>query len=499
MKDIYQKITDFVRSRNFFYGVVALLVLEASWIALSSHYPMAFDEDFHFGIIKLYAHHLSPWWSAQPAGANAFGAVYRDPSYLYHWLMSFPYRLISLVFHETIGQVIALRLINVAIFASGLVVMRKLLLKTTKSEALVNLVLLFLVLTPVIPSLAGQINYDNLLFLAVASTLLLTVTFVERLRTGKQLDLKLLSSLAILCLLSSLVKYAFLPVFLVIGLFVLFFIYRTYHASGRQIIPELTGAYTRLSKLAKLSLAIGLVVSGGLFFERYGINTIKYHTPLPECNQVLSVNQCLSYGPWARNYNIELVKNQPGSGSVNFNAVTFSQHWTFVLYRSLFYVLNGPDSGYAVGQPLLWPSVVAVLVLVAGIVCLVRYRRQIFKGNPARMLLAGLILVYGSTLWLQNYSDYLHLGQPVALQGRYLIPILAPLYLLLGVAIAWAMRNHKQTQVIMAAVAVILFLQGGGIVTFLVRSDNSWYITNSVSAKINDKVQPVVRHVVIGK
>jgi len=468
-------------------------------MALSSRYPMAFDEAYHFGLIKIYAHHLSPWWSAQPAGGDMFGGLYRDPSYLYHWLMSFPYRLISRIFHETIGQVIALRLINVVIFASGLVVMRKLLLKATRSDALVNLALLFLVLTPVIPSLAGQINYDNLLFVVVPASLLLAVTFVERLRAKKRLDLTLLTSLAIFCLLASLVKYAFLPIFLVIIVFLLFFMYRTYRGSGRHLGQELQAAYKKLSIVMKLSLLVGLFISGAMFFERYGINTIKYHTPLPECNQVLSVQQCLSYGPWARNYSILLSKGQPGSGTVHFNTLTFSQHWTFVLYRSMFYVLNGPDSSYTVGQPLLFPALVAVLVLVAGLICLVKFRRQIFKGNPARLLLAVIIVIYVATLWLQNYSDYLHLGQPVALQGRYLIPILAPLYLLLGVAIAWATRIHRQAQVVLASVAVILFLQGGGIVTFIVRSDDTWYIQGSVSAKINNKVQPVVKHVVIGK
>jgi len=62
-------------SNRFFYVTVGLLVGQALWIALSSHYPMAFDEDFHLGIIKLYAHHISPFWSAHPAGADAFGAV----------------------------------------------------------------------------------------------------------------------------------------------------------------------------------------------------------------------------------------------------------------------------------------------------------------------------------------------------------------------------------------------------------------------------------------
>ncbi|HSX52761.1 MAG TPA: hypothetical protein VLF90_00090 [Patescibacteria group bacterium] len=498
MKDIYQKLAAFAGSRKFYYLVVALFVLEGSWIALSSHYPMAFDEAYHFGLIRLYAQHLSPWWHGQPTGADMFGAVYRDPSYLYHWLMSFPYHLISHIFHETIGQVIALRLINVAIFASGLVLLRQLLLKATKSKALVNIVLLFLVLTPVIPSLAGQINYDNLLFVVVPGALLLAVLFTERLRK-KQLDLKLLTSLAILCLLASLVKYAFLPIFLVIVVFVLLNLYQAYHKTGRRLGHELAVAYKGLSTLTKFGLLAGLIISSVLFLERYGLNAVRYHTPLPECNQVLSVERCLSYSPWQRNHNILLSKGLPGSGTIHFSSVTFTQHWFFVLYRTMFYVLNGPDSGYSVGEPLLLPAVVAVLVLVVGLICLLRYGRRIFQANSARILLAAVIVVYAGMLWLQNYTDYLHLGQPVALQGRYLIPILAPTYLLLGIGIVWALRRHRQTQVILAIIVIALFLQGGGIITFLIRSDDTWYIQGSPSAHINNAIRPVAQHLVVGK
>lgn len=70
---------------------------------------MAFDERLPLGIITLYAHHLSPFWQAQPAHADAFGAVFRDPSYLYHWLMSFPYRFVSIFTdnHTTIVFMVA--------------------------------------------------------------------------------------------------------------------------------------------------------------------------------------------------------------------------------------------------------------------------------------------------------------------------------------------------------------------------------------------------------
>ena len=90
-----KRCTAFLGSRIFFAGILTVFVLQALWFALSALYPMAFDEEVHFGIINIYAHQWSPFLAGQPAGADSFGAIARDPSYLFHYLMSFPYRLLE--------------------------------------------------------------------------------------------------------------------------------------------------------------------------------------------------------------------------------------------------------------------------------------------------------------------------------------------------------------------------------------------------------------------
>ncbi len=49
-----------------------------------------------------------------------------------------------------------------------------------------------------------------------------------------------------------------------------------------------------------LLFALFLVLAG-LNIERYGYNVIKYRTPIPACDSVLSVEACKAYGPWKRN------------------------------------------------------------------------------------------------------------------------------------------------------------------------------------------------------
>src|SRR5689334_14996904 len=113
MSDLRVKLEKILSSRRFYLVVIGFFALESVWVALSSRYPMAFDEDFHFGIIKIYAHHWLPFLSGQPASANAYGALAADPSYMYHFLMSFPYRIAAFFTDSQAAQVIILRFLNI--------------------------------------------------------------------------------------------------------------------------------------------------------------------------------------------------------------------------------------------------------------------------------------------------------------------------------------------------------------------------------------------------
>src|SRR5690348_2593324 len=104
-----ETLARFAGSKRFFYGVMAFFVAESLWIVFSARYPLAFDEEFHFGLIQLHASQWLPFFTSQPPHADAYGSVVRDPSYLYHFLMSVPYRLIRLVTINEVAQIIVLR------------------------------------------------------------------------------------------------------------------------------------------------------------------------------------------------------------------------------------------------------------------------------------------------------------------------------------------------------------------------------------------------------
>jgi len=284
-------------SRRLIYFLIGLLVIQAAWIALSALYPQAFDENYHFGLIKVYSHYWLPFFSSQPPHANAFGAVARDPSYLYHYLMSWPYRLIKLFIGSPTGQIIILRFINIGLFSLGLLASWKLLIRCGLSIRLVNLLLFLFVLVPIMPQLAGQINYDNLLFPLVGYILLLGLRVVEKLKARRVpagQSLVLLS----LCLLASLVKYEFLPIFLAVVIYIGWTGYRSYHLNLRGALLAFKAGFTKLSRPARVGLCLLVLISLGMFMERYGVDLVRYHSIEPHCGRVLGLKACSQYPPW---------------------------------------------------------------------------------------------------------------------------------------------------------------------------------------------------------
>jgi hypothetical protein len=476
----------FTGSTTFFWCVVGFFVLQAAWIALSGQYPMAFDEEFHLGIIRLYADHISPFWSAHPANGDAFGAVARDPSYLYHWLMSFPYRLISLFTNNQTLQVIILRGLNIALFASCLPLFRRILLKTRASSALVNLCLLVFVLVPVVPLLASQINYDNLIMPLTALALLLTIKLNTSIRSTK-LDVISLCQLIIVCLAASLVKYAFLPMFMAILIFVCVQVWRTYRSS-KKLASAINKGWGRLAGWPKWLMLIALLLTSILFVERFGVNSIKYHRPAPDCGQVLSYDHCQHYGPWIRDYNLELSK-----GDADRSPLTFNGEWWRGMWLRSFFSLAGPNLDYQTRGPLRLPAQGTIIFAVIGGLALLlsfpglwrRYNRSVLS----LLLLATFIHI--AVLWLEQYRLFLQAGKAVAINGRYLMPVLPFLIILPALAVNELLGRHRALKGAVAAIVIFCFLWGGGTLTFILRSNDSWYWNSGVVRSANHTVQNV--------
>ena len=466
-------------------------MLQATWIALTGRYPMAFDEDFHLGIIRLYAHHISPFWASQPSGADAYGAVARDPSYLYQYLMSFPYRLISAFTHDQTLQVLFLRAINIILFAVSLPLWRRLLQKTGASRAIIHGCLIIFVLIPVVPLLAAQINYDNLLIPLTALVLLLTVTLSEKMVRRKPLNIQLSLIILILCLLTSLVKYAFLPIFAAIILFIVIRLWQVY-GSPHELLKSLRLGTQYVKHRIFLLLGCLVILSGGLFLQRYAVNVIRYHQIIPDCQQVLSINRCHSYGPWDRDYSDSLTKADNDKDATHF--VFYIGDWFYGMWLRTFFAVDGPATNYETRGPFIVPSMAAIGFASVGLIALVVTRRRLLARYHSSVLLFFLLVsvVYTLALWLDEYKSYVATGQPVAINGRYLIPVLPLVLVLLAIAYGELLRRYFRAKVALACLAIVSLLWGGGALTYILRSNYTWYWPARPVYSVNHAVQDVI-------
>lgn len=492
MKQFGATVTDVVRSRGFFWAIMLLFGMEAAWIAISARFPMAFDEDTHLGIIKLYAQQWSPLFAHQVPGPAPYGALTRDPSYLYHWLMSWPYRWLASWLSNQMLVVILLRFINIALFASGLVLFRKLMLRAKASAAIVHTTLLFFVLVPVVPLLAGQVNYDNLLMLLVPLNVLFALWFRDRLLKTKKCSAVLLLNTVSLGMLGSLVKFAYLPIFTAVVVYIMYVLWR--FAGSMRKSADLWHRHWQVApNVHKLSAGAVFVVSLGLFLQMYGVNIVKYHNIIPQCGQVLRVERCMAYGPWARNY--LYAQNNTSHGG---NPMAFAGGWVWGMFDRSFFAINGPNgpAPYDNKSPLPVISMAAIGVFGLGALLLWRYRRQVFFGNAVLNLMLFVSGIYLVALVGRNYHDYWQLGHLVAINGRYLVLIMLPI--LLAMALAYRQFLSRQQAAVLLVVVYLLFLQGGGTVTFIYSSNAYWYWPGSPWVqRLNERAQQIIRPFIV--
>ncbi|MFI5270873.1 MAG: hypothetical protein ACHQT9_02410 [Candidatus Saccharimonadales bacterium] len=477
----------FLSSEKVFWAIVVFFVFEALWIALSGRYPMAFDEDFHLGIIRIYAHHLSPFWGTQPPGTEAYGAISRDPAFLYHWLMSFPYRLISLFTNDQNIQVIILRFINIGLLGASLPFFRRLLAKTGASKALVNASLGIFVLVPVVPLLAAQINYDNLMIPMTAISLLLTVSLTEKFSKKKPIDVRLLLLTLIACLSTSLVKYSFLPIFIVIIGFVYYYAVKKY-SNIKNIWLNLKKGFTLVPRKQLIALVLFSLIFFGVFIQRYGVNIVKYHKPVPGCSQVLTEKQCSNYGPWLRDYTNKQAKD---IDNVPTHLNTYIGDWFYGMWLRSFFTVDGPATLYETRGPFRVPAQSAIIFIVLGTAALIFTFRRLLKKyhSPVIWLFVITSLFYLIILWLDDYQIYLSTAAPVAINGRYIFPVLPLIILVIALAYDEVLRKWYRLKVLLMVTVFICMILGGGSLTYILRSRDVWYWNSQPVYDANHAVQ----------
>lgn len=471
----------FLASNRFFYVVLVIFAVQALWIAWSGAYSMAYDEFFHLAAIQEYAKHWLPIASESTTHPE-LGAFSRDVSFLYHYLMSFPYRLIIQVWHSFAAQMIVLRVIDVAMFLGGMVLFWRTLLRAGLTKRATNVIMLFFSLVPTFVMVAAQLNYDNMMFLVAGAVMYLSTDMILNLRQKRPVSLLKIMGLLSLLLAGSVVKYAFLPVAGTVGVvvlaeFILAFRRKTY--STKSLRSQLKN-----TKRALLVLMLVLFAgSAALFLQRIGGNVIRYHSPVPDCARVIDYEQCLQHDAYGRNANY--VNLGFADRLSKKDKLTYPIKWYQKMLRESFFVVASKENGYKTGAPL-EPSytagrIIALVLLLLMVVSAVWFLRS----NPIWRLWFIVAVSYIGVLFLLNYKEYLRLGVPVAVHGRYAVPVIILIGALGAVALRrWMAKCQKMLPYVytFVAVLVVMLVFGGGWLPWVIRSGDNWMWPHAVEA-----------------
>ena len=342
-------------------------------------------------------------------------------------------------------MLVFLRLLSV-VYALGTVYLCFLLAKEFISSPWWQLLPVFLLTnTLMFVFLAGGVSYDNLANLLCAASLLLEVRALR----GKHFVANSLGWMIAIGL-GMLVKYTIVPLALFMGIAWMFFAVARGRVLFAQPIPR------RLVIGLSLVLASLVIVNLGL----YGVNLFRYHSLTPDCSDLFTQEQC-ELSPFVQRF------HELGLAHKMSIAESIEKGYP----DPLVYVIDSwiPNMLYRIygilGHLSYFPShIISIyrLWLLGLLLLAFRYIRRL---DYAAASLAGIFMAYAFVLLSMNYDSELVYGfRQIAMQGRYIFPLIGAAYVLAG----WVLAQVSQRFVRLPA---LLFTLGlfflGGPVKFL--------------------------------
>jgi hypothetical protein len=206
-----------------------------------------------------------------------------------------------------------------------------------------------------------------------------------------------------------------------------------------------------------VTFGIILIITFIANFLIYGLNIIKFGSILPACNQILSDDKC-ELSPYVqRHQEIGLdqkltIQESIGLGYPNPVKYFFDSWIDSMLYR--IYGILGHLS-YFPSHIIIFYKLLFFWIILLGF-------RYIEKPSLTILSMVGIILFYSLVLFYQNYNSELTYGfKQIALQGRYIFPVIGLIYALVTHVIS--IVQSRDLKFLTLAVLLLLFIIGGPI------------------------------------
>jgi hypothetical protein len=486
-----KSIADFIEIRQEYFKRLCLVILLTYFAGRLIFYAFTInpsippDEITHLGIIQ----HFSGYALLPPDTPQSweFGSVTHIP-YLYYFIMGkilglFPFHKWALVVLRLLNALFSFISVLFALRLSRNVAGRKSWVPLLTVAALTN--------TPMFSFLSATVNYDNLANLcAVMALYYFTCVLLAR---GKSALLKGL--IAILA--GILTKVTLLPLMLLLcGALAIHYRLK----KGPITIQQLKLTCIALLTQSKILLGMNLFLLL-LFMQLYGLNYLRYGRLVPQDDQVLTMEQCLRNRIYARNKILQEFINNRLSYEQALNATNIIHHPQDK--AATLYLLNninrwkknpGPTMD-PVNYLIVWcnlmlqgimasgghltipqsPAFSGFILLFALCVLFSAAHKWKFKTEaPVINHLVAVTIGYAAILCAYNYQIFMSfLDFNIAVQGRYLFPVIVPVWIL-----AWTFISRIGLPYVKPALGlgIVLTLFIGDFPNFLMHAGRDWYI-----------------------
>ena len=430
--------------------IILIFTFVITFFAFSFRMGLSPDSSYHLDISKAYSTTLG-------IPENTTDTYqYRDITriaYLYFWING---RILN-INNEGINEIILLRLVNV-VYSIGTVYVLYLLSKEVIKDRWKRLLPVFLLTnTLMFVFLSSAINYDNLSNLLSVLSIFFFVKFVK-----SKLDIKYLLWMTLFLCIGSLTKFTVLPL---AGILILLSIVEIFRK--RKLLKDI--------KFGKeYILLLPILVFGFLNIQLYGINLLKYGELEPNCEQILTHEQCLTNGVYYRD-TVTFKEREINGLSDTVKLILSGERVDPVRYffkwlPNITSKVHGIMADSSLYMPESFTHVYIFLLSIGVMIGVIKWK----KWSVLDKYLIALCIFYIFILFFfQNYSMYLRYNHLyLALQGRYIFPVITVMYILFSKSILFIKNDWLRYLILIPL--IILFIYGC-LPFFFTNVDISWF------------------------
>lgn len=371
--------------------------------------------------------------------------------YLYFWTNGRLLNLNDSTFQ--FNHVILLRIINIVYSLFTLVGVYLLSKEVIKNKWARLIPLVLITNTLMFLLLSSSINYDNLGNMFATFAILF---FVKTIKYKGELKFPLLTIL-MLCL-GTLTKFTIIPLTVILVILLLLELIKHFNIWKEGF------------KKRHLFYIVPVLLFGILNVLLYGNNLVKYQELTPSCEKVLTHEQCLENGVYYRDMitmpAVEVNLKEMILGGKRLDPLRYTGVWVWEMTKRTVGIM-GDSSFY---HDILTISVFTFLIVLSFLIGIYNWKKLSKEHKYLFFITTSYLLIL---LFFQNYNMYLKRGYPtLALQGRYMFPVISSFYVLLSVF--WLSISNRYLRLFIILTSLILLIIFS-IPYFLLNIDSSWF------------------------